>query len=286
VKSISDLKEITSSNFRIPKHLKFIEQQTDETEGLEESFSEQNQDKELNSASNSIYLASSNPKGSTSSQKRIKQSLNNNNNTQTHIIQQNREMNCCTKKCACIFLITLNISFDIIFNAFFVTKSFTKWPFENLFSYSRMANEKKWSYEFSTSLFDVWTVSVMRDLFLLIVVCISGIKHHKIYYFIKFIHQKYIAAFLCLIMYSFAMIKMLVYADQRQIVDKQNMCMFIWNIIAAFCFFISFYMLALLKPKECSYRKTDVDGGDLGEIAGEEDIFIGIEISNFCCLIT
>ena len=32
-------------------------------------------------------------------------------------------------------------------------------------------------------------------------------------------------------------------------------------------------MLRLLNHKQLNYRKTDVDGGDLGENANEEDIF-------------
>jgi hypothetical protein len=74
-------------------------------------------------------------------------------------------------------------------------------------------------------------------------------------------------------MYSFAMIKMLVHADQR-VPDRNSMIMFIWNIFAGVLFFISWYMLALLKSKRSSYTKTDVDGGDLGDNALEEDILI------------
>lgn len=76
-------------------------------------------------------------------------------------------------------------------------------------------------------------------------------------------------------MYSFSMAKMLLHTDKRQNPDQNNMIMFIWDIAASFLFFISFYMLALLKLKKSNYQKTDVDGGDLGDNAGEEDIFIG-----------
>jgi hypothetical protein len=89
------------------------------------------------------------------------------------------------------------------------------------------------------------------------------------------VHKKYISALLCLAMYSFAMIKMLLHADQR-VPQQHNMIMFIWNIIAAVLFFLSWYMMSLLNLKNSNYFKTDVDGGDLGESAPtEDDIFLG-----------
>lgn len=65
------------------------------------------------------------------------------------------------------------------------------------------------------------------------------------------------------------------------------MAMLIWDIFAAFGFFISFYVLALLKIKKANYSKTDVDGGDLAENGVEEDVFIGtlfISIEKFSLL--
>ena len=67
---------------------------------------------------------------------------------------------------------------------------------------------------------------------------------------------------------------MLLHSDTQQ-VKQSSMLMFIWNVAAGFLFFISWYMLRLLNHKQLNYRKTDVDGGDLGENANEEDIFIG-----------
>jgi len=74
------------------------------------------------------------------------------------------------------------------------------------------------------------------------------------------------------------MIKMLLHSDTRQ-VKQSSMLMFIWNVVAGFLFFISWYMLRLLNHKQLNYRKTDIDGGDLGENGNEEDIFIGKKYS-------
>jgi len=74
------------------------------------------------------------------------------------------------------------------------------------------------------------------------------------------------------------MIKMLLHSDTRQ-VKQSSMLMFIWNVAAGFLFFISWYMLRLLNHKQLNYRKTDIDGGDLGENGNEEDIFIGKKYS-------
>jgi len=171
---------------------------------------------------------------------------------------------CCSKKFGCIALIAMYVCFDALVNLFFVTNAFAKYPsFQDL--------------NFKTLIYDVWLISLTRDLLLLIVLFIVGIKHRIIYNLIRFVHKKYLSAFLCLLMYSYSMAKMLLHADeahQKQIKsDQTNMFMFIWNIISAFLFFIAWYMLALLKVKDSNYRQTAVDGGDMGDNP-EEDIFL------------
>nr|QUF59444.1 ATP-binding cassette transporter Abcb9 [Brachionus angularis] len=168
------------------------------------------------------------------------------------------------KKLTCCILITIYISLDVFLNVFFVTKSFTRLPW--------LSNESKDVYKIESSLIDVWTISIARDLFLAILLFIVLIRDQLVHPFIKYIHQKYISSFLCLLMYSFCMVKMLLHADQRKQTDKINMFMFIWNIVASFLFFITIYMLALLKPKQsANYQKTDLDGTDNNL---EEDILI------------
>nr|UOU03331.1 ATP-binding cassette subfamily B9 [Brachionus rubens] len=180
---------------------------------------------------------------------------------------QKRDMCSNTKKLICLLLLTIFVFFDIFLNVFFVTKSFTKPPW--------LSESVQYQYEFTTSLIDLWAVSLARDLFFIIIILWTIIRHQFIHQFIKFIHSKYISPFLCLLMYSFAMLKMLFYADQRVKRDPNNMSMYLWNIFAGFMFFISVYMLALLKPKQLdSYQKTTVDGGDPGEANQEEDILI------------
>lgn len=193
-------------------------------------------------------------------QHRLKNTNKDTNNPNTAI--NNKEM-CCNRKCGCLFIISCYLSMDIIVNLFFVTKSFTKKP------------EGFQSFRIDTSLIDVWLISLIRDFFLLFVLIFFISRQQLIYPFVKFVHKKYISSFLCLIMYSYAMIKMLLHADQRKEIDRSSMLMYMWNTCAAFVFFLSWYMLALLKLKDCNYQKTDVDGGDMGENAGgDEDIFI------------
>jgi hypothetical protein len=124
----------------------------------------------------------------------------------------------------------------------------------------------------------VWVISLVRDAVLLLVILTVGIRHKFIHQFIRFVHKKYVSALLCLIMYSYSMLKMLLHSDQaftdQRPSDNTSMLMFLWNIISAFLFFIAWYMLALLKPKESFYQKTNVDGGDAGENEVEEDIFL------------
>lgn len=158
---------------------------------------------------------------------------------------------------------------DVFLNAFFVTYSFTQEP--------KLGGRLSQEYDIRLSLIDIWAVSIVRDLILLLVVIAVIIRHQSVYKFIKFVHRSYLTAFLCLLMYSFAMGKMLLHADRREHPDQTNMGMLMWNIFAAFAFFISFYMMALLKVRKSNYSKTDVDGGDIGEngAAVDKDAFIG-----------
>lgn len=172
------------------------------------------------------------------------------------------KMSCCNRKCACIFLILLYVCFDFLINAFFVTRQFTQWPdFVN--------------YSIESSMVDVWCVSVCRDIFTLVVTIIFAAttpSHRFAYLFVRWIHKNYVSSFLCLIMYAYSMIKMLLHADQRR-ADRNLMLMFMWNIAASFLFFISIYMLALSKPKIANYHTTDGDDDDENN-ANERDIFI------------
>lgn len=172
-----------------------------------------------------------------------------------------------TKKFICITLSLAFISIDVLLNAFYVTKSFKKGLW--------LSEEHQGKYVFATSLIDIWIISLLRDLFLTTVVLWTIISHQKAQFFIKFVHKRYIGAFFCLLMYSFAMIKMLFYADQRANPDPNYMFMCVWNIFAGFVFFIEVYMFALIKPKlSDNYQKANIDGGDPGENPQEDDILI------------
>jgi hypothetical protein len=190
------------------------------------------------------------------------------NNTRIVNAISDTRMACFNKKCIFLTLTFIYVLLDLFLNVFFVTKSFTELPgFHN--------------YNIFFSMIDVWIISLCRDWFVLIVAMIVAIKHELICGFVKFVHKKYISSLLCLAMYSFAMIKMLLHADQRE-PQQPNMIMFIWNIIGSVMFFLSWYMMSLLNLKNSNYFKTDVDGGDLGESAPtEDDIFLGNFIKNF-----
>jgi hypothetical protein len=125
---------------------------------------------------------------------------------------------------------------------------------------------------FADSLVDVWAISILRDIFLFIIGLVVLIHHRIIHIFIKNFHRKYISALLCLLMYSYAMLKLLIHADNRK-TNISNVFICIWNIIAAFLFFIVWYMLSLLKLFD--YKKTNVDGGE-NENGDEADIFLGM----------
>lgn len=172
------------------------------------------------------------------------------------------------KKTACLVLITIYSVLDVLCNLFFITRAFTQKPWQSL--------ELGQGFRIDESLIDVWCISLLRDVFLITVLTLVSVRHRFVHGFIKFVHNKFIGAFLCLMMYSYSMIKMLLHADQRKSTDPTSMTMFLWNIFASFAFFISIYMLALLKPKQsANYQKTDIDGGDPGDNALEEDILIG-----------
>ena len=161
---------------------------------------------------------------------------------------------CCSKKCACHSLVWIMVALDAGLNLFFMTRAFTQRP------------QSIAEFHFNNSLHDVWLISVLRDVFLLIISLLIATRHHFAYSLLCFLHKKYLTAFACLAMYSYAMIKMLLLADQAHRetheVDRISMLMLIGNVIAAFLFFVACYALVLLKPKESNYQKTDVDGGD------------------------
>lgn len=172
-----------------------------------------------------------------------------------------------TKKFICVTLSLAFISIDVLLNTFYVTKSFKQGLW--------LSEETRGKYVFATSLIDLWIVSLLRDIFLIVVVFWTIAKHQSAHNFTKFVHKRYIGAFLCLLMYSFAMVKMLFYSDQRSEPEKNHLNMCLWNIFAGFVFFIEVYMFALIKPKQSdSYQKTNVDGGDPGENPQEDDILI------------
>jgi ATP-binding cassette, subfamily B (MDR/TAP), member 9 len=172
-----------------------------------------------------------------------------------------RRMCCCTPKCGCLLLIAIYVGFDAAINLFFVTGAFTHLPVLKPF-------------EIHTTLIDVWLISVLRTLVFIIILTFTAVRHRIIYTFVRKLHKSYITAFLCLIMYSYSMIKMLLHANLRK-ADRVSMLMFIWNIFGALLFFISWYMLTLLKLKESSnYQKANFENNEQGDGTGEEDIFM------------
>lgn len=101
---------------------------------------------------------------------------------------------CWSRKCACVGFILAFALLDVFLNAFFVTYSFTRAPDFALAAYDiRMA------------LVDIWVVSLVRDSVLLVVVLCTLVRHQLVYRFIRAMHRSYLTAFLCLVMYSFAM---------------------------------------------------------------------------------
>lgn len=168
----------------------------------------------------------------------------------------------CSKKCACVTFIFIYIAIDILINLLLMTEGLV-----SLKNYYFLSNPTI----YADLVIDVWLISFVRDIFLLITVLFVLINHRFIHNFIKLIHQKYLSAFLTLSMYSYAMIKLLIHADARKTIPF-NVLINIWNIIAAFLFFIFWYSLSLLKVND--YKKTNIDGGD-AENADDNDIFLG-----------
>jgi hypothetical protein len=100
-----------------------------------------------------------------------------------NIFYQSRSKMCCTRKCFCCFLIACFICVDILVNIFFVTDQFQIAP-----SFI--------GYHISTSLLDLWCISIARDCCLLFILIFVVIRHRFISGFVKFVHKKYISAFL------------------------------------------------------------------------------------------
>lgn len=172
----------------------------------------------------------------------------------------------CTKKCAFLAFTFLFIFIDIFLNQLYMTDGFT-----DINKFLLINSNGTLLILYADLLVDIWIVSIVRDIFLLIISFIVVIDHRLCHKFIKFMHHKYINALLCLCMYSYAMIKLLLHADNRK-TNLMNVFMLIWNIIAAFLYFISMYLYSLLKVFD--YKKTNIDGGEL-ENGEEADIFLG-----------
>ena len=235
------------------------EEEEDEDEEKEEDEDEGRRQARRHQATSEISTAAAAAAALTTVSSSITNSLQ---ATSRRAASESRDM-CCNRKCVCLILVAMFLAQDILINLYLVSDSFVRLP---TFAGFRM----------DESLVDMWLVSLVRDSFMLVVLAIFGVRHRLVHSFVKCVHKKYVSSFMCLAMYSYAMIKMLLHADQRALVDKRAMTMYAWNILAAFVFFIAWYMMSLLKPKECNYQKTDVDGGDMGENggAGDEDIFI------------
>lgn len=190
----------------------------------------------------------------------------------------------CSKKCAILTFSFIYLSLDVFINQCLITEFFS--DFKNFILIEPESNGHHQNHEDSSNssnstndsrmgyadlLIDQWLIANIRDLFLFSILMIVLINHHLCYKFLKFLHHKYINALLCLIMYSYAMAKLLVHADNRTMIPT-NVFLLVWNIISAFLYFIVLYMLSLLKVFD--YKKTNVDGSE-PENGGEEgDIFL------------
>jgi hypothetical protein len=149
-----------------------------------------------------------------------------------------RNKMCCSKKCGCLSLIAVYISLDVLFNLFFVTfsanltKSFITSPNISK-SFHRFPSFQ--NFNIKTSTYDVWVVSLVRDAFLFFIILTVAIRHRFVYTFIRFIHKKYISSFLCLIMYSYAMLKMVI--RLFILYKRENIWVYLknWNKIFSFC---------------------------------------------------
>ncbi len=173
----------------------------------------------------------------------------------------------CSKKCAALTFLFIFVGFDLALNLILMTNGLTS--INNYFLIT----------SFADTVIDIYAISILRDLFLLIISFIVSIHHRIIHSFIRNLHRKYISAILCLLMYSYAMIKLLIHVDSKQ--NKKSgfhVFLCIWNIIAAFLFFITWYALSLLKLFD--YKKTNVDGGE-NENGDENDIFLGKRLFSY-----
>ena len=187
----------------------------------------------------------------------------------------------CSKKCAILTFSFLYLALDVFINQCLITNFFTDLkhfilviPAEERSSNNGNNNSNNTTDSrmgYRDLLLDQWLIANIRDLFLFIILLIVLINHHLCYKFLKFLHHKYINALLCLLMYSYAMIKLLLHADDRKTL-RTNVFILIWNIIAAFLYFISLYMLSLLKVFD--YKKTNVDGSEPENGGDEADIFL------------
>lgn len=180
---------------------------------------------------------------------------------------------CCTrKKFLVIFLIFFYLVIDILINLIFVTETFSTTP--SFIEYSP-----------KVSLIDIWIVSLARSIFLLAISLLVLIRHEIVNGFICFVHSKYISLLLCLCMYSFAIIKMLLHAETRHI-KANSMAMLIWNFFSSFFFYACWYMLKLLKLRKKIKRDdasqkdqkatTNADDDD-----NEKDTLIGLHDFKF-----
>jgi hypothetical protein len=176
----------------------------------------------------------------------------------------------CSKKCAFLTFTFFYLTLDIFINQCLMTNGFT--DLKNFMYFNtESSNGTTKTIEYADLLIDQWLISNIRDLFIFIILIIVIINHHLCYKFLKFLHHHYINATLCLLMYSYAMIKLLLHADNRT-THLTNVFMLVWNIISGFLYFISMYMLSLLKVFD--YKKTNVDGGELENGGDEADIFL------------
>ena len=170
---------------------------------------------------------------------------------------------CCTrKKLFIICLIFLYLTVDFLINLIFVTEIFSKMP-------SFM------DYTASSSLIDIWIVSLAKCGFLLTISLLVVIRHEIVINFIRFVHSKYISLLVCLGMYSFAIIKMLLHAETRDI-KVIPMAMFIWNFFSSFLFFGCWYMLKLLKLRKLNMNRNVSLEEDSKDNDDEKSTFIGL----------
>jgi hypothetical protein len=158
-------------------------------------------------------------------------------------------------------LIFMYLIGDNLINIIFVTHSFTKLP-------SFVSD-----YNVSSSLIDIWLISLVKCTFLFVFTLLVIVRHSLVFKFIRFIHLKYISLVLCLAIYSFAIVKMLLHAETR-LIEAKCMAMFIWNFISSFLFYACWYMLKLLKLR--TINRGSKKEGDGNEEDLEKSAFLGL----------